>query len=140
MLAWRTCYERAGAFDSSLFGAQDWDMVVRLTRQGDLRFLNEVILYYRRHSENGSNDLKQNIRETRIMLHRIFNDSANSIAQREIVRVGWRAWQIHKLNEKSPMVFQNIAKWKLVPALSFAGQLIIHSIRWLRGYPTRTGI
>src|SRR5207237_4739770 len=52
LLARRNAYERAGRFDSWFRGPEDWDMLIRLSRQGYLAFENEVILLYRNHDSN----------------------------------------------------------------------------------------
>ena len=52
VLARRWAYERVGPFDESFRGAEDWDMLIRLSRLGHLSFVDQVILHYRRHDAN----------------------------------------------------------------------------------------
>jgi GT2 family glycosyltransferase len=52
LLTRRSAYEAAGPFDESFSRTEDWAMLIRLSRQGPLEFVNEVILHYRRHDQN----------------------------------------------------------------------------------------
>jgi glycosyltransferase involved in cell wall biosynthesis len=43
---------QAGSFDPECRYAEDWDLLLRITRFGDMFFVPEPVLYYRRHQNN----------------------------------------------------------------------------------------
>lgn len=43
-----------GGFDSAIWGSDDWDLYIRLARQGSFLFEPKVALHYRRHDSNAS--------------------------------------------------------------------------------------
>jgi glycosyltransferase involved in cell wall biosynthesis len=45
---------RIGGFDPRIWGSDDWDLYIRLARQGDFCFENRVALHYRVHATNAS--------------------------------------------------------------------------------------
>jgi GT2 family glycosyltransferase len=53
----RTAYEKAGPFDSSLVHANDWEMWVRIARQGAVGWVDRPWAYYRRHGASSSDEL-----------------------------------------------------------------------------------
>ena len=50
----RDALERAGGFDAALAGSDDWDLYLRLAREGTFRVLPEVALVHRVHGANAS--------------------------------------------------------------------------------------
>jgi len=43
-----------GGFDTKFWGADDWDLFIRLSGRGEVAFLNECTLLYRKHAGNAS--------------------------------------------------------------------------------------
>jgi glycosyltransferase involved in cell wall biosynthesis len=140
LLVRRSAYEKVGAWDSTLSSVQDWDMCIRLSRLGDLRFLDRVILQYRRHEDNGSNNHERNVREIRFLHHKTFFAPENTETHRAMVRGGWKAWQVYKLREKWLMLCGYLKKGQIVDVGKMTGHLLIHVYRYVRGYPTPTGV
>ena len=50
LLVRRPILDRTGGFDASTVPADDWDMVVRLSRWGDFGRVDKALLLWRRHS------------------------------------------------------------------------------------------
>lgn len=48
----RAAHVQAGMFDKTLNGCDDWDLWLRLSRLGDMAFVDRVILRYRQHGSN----------------------------------------------------------------------------------------
>ncbi len=48
----------AGPFDPNISLWEDWDLWLRLTRRGDMRFVNQPVLRYRRHDANVSGNMR----------------------------------------------------------------------------------
>lgn len=53
----REALTAAGPWDPAIRGADDYDMYLRLTNQGPMAFVDQVVIDYRWHGENTSNDL-----------------------------------------------------------------------------------
>jgi glycosyltransferase involved in cell wall biosynthesis len=45
---------KVGGFDPGLWATDDWDLYIKLARQGEFLFVDRVCLFYRMHSENAS--------------------------------------------------------------------------------------
>lgn len=50
----RSALASAGCFDVSLSHGEDWDLWLRLSRLGDIAFVDQVVLLYRRHTDNAT--------------------------------------------------------------------------------------
>jgi len=139
LLARRCYYEKAGPFDGSFGRIDDWDMVVRLSRYGDLRLVNKVIISYRRHDSNISrgNSVDAAVRQ---MHYKMFFSPENTDAHKRILKQGWRTLQLLHAREKLRMIRQKLAKGRFKEAGRDVLGLYIQLHRYIRGYPTLTGI
>ena len=141
LLVRRPCYEQTGLFDPSLRLIEDWDMVVRLSRHGEIRFLDRVVLHYRRHAGNTSAaDDGANVVVARLMHHRNFFSAENDAQQRQIVRQGWRAWQVFLLRESLRTLRRDFRRGRFAAAARTLARLYVPIHRCLRGYPTLRGL
>jgi glycosyltransferase involved in cell wall biosynthesis len=85
----RSVLDQAGDFDNWFKNFEDWDLVIRSSRFGDLAFVNEVIVDYRAHPTQAS---------TNPAAHKYFNSvlakslksSLNTPSQRKAVLSAWR--------------------------------------------------
>jgi glycosyltransferase involved in cell wall biosynthesis len=136
LLARRTAYERAGLFDPDLRHCEDWDMCLRLTRLGPIEFVNKVILSYRRHQTNQSNNQKESAAMVRRVHRKTFFSVENTPEQREMLRRGWKAWQYYKVREKWRDARR--ARLKDLPTSLFKAVFgsPLYLVRYLRGYPS----
>ena len=53
----RSALEAAGEFDQAMSPCEDWDMWIRLARLGDIAFVDQHVVAYRRHATNATNDM-----------------------------------------------------------------------------------
>ncbi|HZK79680.1 MAG TPA: glycosyltransferase [Humisphaera sp.] len=136
IMARREIYEKVGPWDPRIPIAADWDMILRLSRHGELRFLNRVILKYRRHPANISNQLRKNYAEIRYLYHKTFFSPENSDAQRRSLKGGWRAWQLYKIREKLGQSREHIRAGRALRGTQLLAHLPAHVYRYARGYPT----
>lgn len=128
-------YQKAGAFDESFRGPEDWDMLIRLSRFGDFQFINHVILYYRRHSSNlgAAPGIAEQAWRVRC---KAFFSAENSQEQRKGAKGGWRAYQIHVIGERATAAKQAVKSRHYVQAINQIARVPVHLYRCLRGYPT----
>ena len=134
LLARRRAYELAGPFDEALAGPEDWDMLIRLSRFGDLDFVDEVILQYRRHDANQG---AQPTTPKQAWLVRCiaFHSPENSAQQRDIARRGWRAYQLSMAGEGLRFAREALAAGEVATAASRALRVPVYAWRYARGYP-----
>jgi glycosyltransferase involved in cell wall biosynthesis len=131
---------RVGGFDTSYHQTEDWDMWLRLARTGDFHFINHVVLHYRRHSSNQSSNMSANAREVRRLLYKHYFSKDNTPEQRQVVRHGFRAWQLTKMSEKSASAHEHWQAGRYWHAIKNAAEIGLHSMLYIRGFPTPLGI
>jgi glycosyltransferase involved in cell wall biosynthesis len=139
ILVKREIYQRVGPWDSSLRNVQDWDMLLRLTRHGTIAFVSETILKYRRHANNGSNDVERSDAETQSLYRKTYMSGENDAQRKRMLRDAWRAWQLFRFKAKSQELRESIRARKYVTVGRLTTHLMVHIFRWLRGYPTASG-
>jgi glycosyltransferase involved in cell wall biosynthesis len=140
LLARRSAYEKAGLFDVDLRHCEDWDMCLRLSRLGRLEFVNEVLLSYRRHQSNQSNDRRGSGEMVRQLQRKTFFSPENTPEQHAMLRAGWKAWQVYKLKEKCRVARMGSLRERYLSAFYAAASVPVHAARYLRGYPTCRGV
>ncbi len=142
LLARRDAYESAGLYDPGLGLCEDWDMCLRLSRLGSMKFMDQVILRYRRHGLNLSRHASDNRRVVRRLHAKTYFSELNSPEQRQQLRQGWKAWQLFKIREKWDSVRIGSGSPEATPVRKAIALLEIaaHVVRYLRGYPRAEGI
>jgi len=82
----RAVFDRIGPFEASTSPCDDWDMNLRLARQGDFAFVDSVLLSWRRHGAAASN-VSTRWREAYMNTRRrTIEDPTNTPSQREAAR------------------------------------------------------
>jgi len=140
LLARRVAYEAVGLYDPMLRHCEDWDMCLRLSRVGAIEFVNKVVLHYRRHGSNASNNLRATRAAVRKLHFKTFFSSENSSDQRATLRAGWRAWQRFKISEKWSRAKDGVRGCSPGALLRSLVDLPVHVLRYMRGYPSRSGL
>lgn len=134
LLARREAYERAGPFDESLGGPEDWDMLIRLSRFGDLAFVDDVILLYRRHGAN-QGALPTTGRQAWLVRCIAFHSPENSPGQKQSARRGWRAYQLYVAEERLRAARAALRAGSPGAAARELARLPVILLRYVRGYP-----
>ena len=140
LLTRKRVLDEVGPWDTGFVSVADWDMCVRVSRRGEIRFLDRILVGYRRHNGNISSNVRRNVVETRQLHHKTFFSPENDDRQRQIVRDGWKAWQAFKIREKVDAAATAMKGGRPVQAAKFAGHVLIHGYRYVRGYPTPQGV
>jgi len=65
----QTLYD-VGGFDETIWGADDWDLYIRMSKWGDFIFENRVGLLHRVHANNASKDFWRMFRNSEKLLHK----------------------------------------------------------------------
>lgn len=135
LLTRRSTYEAAGPFDESLTGAEDWDMLIRLSRHGYFEFVNEVILHYRRHDRNLGACVTIP-KQAWFVRCKAFYSSENSPEQRRAAILGWRAYQRRLALEAWKSARASLARGRYRRAVKELIRIGAFCVRYLRGAPT----
>lgn len=131
----RQAYEKAGLFDPEMRLCEDWDMAIRLSRVGDIAFLNRVVVQYRKHLSNASNNLRGNRAAVRRLYHKTFNSPENRPEHRAVLGAGWLAWQRYKIREKWRDACRGIRRGDVKETLGALISTPLYLARYLKGAP-----
>ena len=66
----RSVLDGAGAFDPAVWGADDWDLWLRIVHVGKIRVTDTVALRYRKHAGNASGDVARMLRNCILVVER----------------------------------------------------------------------
>ena len=69
----RECLDKAGDFDVSMRGCEDWDMWIRVSRSCLFEFIDKELVIFTAHSSNSSADMRRMISGREIMLNKFFS-------------------------------------------------------------------
>lgn len=136
LLARRSVYDELGGFDTELRLAEDWDMELRILRNGDLGFLDRVVIGYRRHSSNISSDamMAQYYDQVR---QKTFWSKDNSREQQRLVRDAWHVVQRGYAQGHLKSARAHLTKGAVVYATDRLARAGLAGWRYLRGRPPR---
>ncbi len=80
VVARRASLEACGGFDEALRSCEDWDLWLRLRPLGDFVAVAEVLVGYRTHAENMSDNIERMERERRKVVEKHFATAGHSLA------------------------------------------------------------
>ena len=69
----REYLDKAGDFDVSMRGCEDWDMWIRVSRSCLFEFIDKELVIFTAHSSNSSADMRRMISGREIMLNKFFS-------------------------------------------------------------------
>ena len=134
LLTRRWGYEKAGPWDETFRGPEDWDMLIRLSRHGYLQFIDRVILYYRMHGSNGGAAAGIADAAWRVRC-KAFHSPENTPEQQRIAIGGWRAYQVDMIKERLRSAREELAHGKILEATNLLARVPVHALRYVRGCP-----
>lgn len=137
VLVRRSILQAAGGFDPKAVPADDWDMWIRLSRRSDLIFVDKVVLGWRKHDWNTSNDDRRMAGAVRYVIQKTYLSTENTEEQRRILWNSWKALQLGMWRFKAEMVRSDLQRGRMVPAAKQLVYGIRHLARYVRGVPFR---
>lgn len=87
--------DKSGLFDPETRYAEDWDLLLRVSRFGDLSFIARPVLFYRRHQNNVGASTKVPLACKRVWT-KAYYSSSNTVQQKDTLA---RAFQAKNLDE-----------------------------------------
>jgi glycosyltransferase involved in cell wall biosynthesis len=86
----RSVLDEVGGFDPSTDPADDWDLVVRISRHGPIAFLDQIVLHWRRHGSTLTMTSPRWKRAYYAVRFKMLTDPSNTDEQRRVARDGYR--------------------------------------------------
>ncbi|MDJ0768705.1 MAG: glycosyltransferase family 2 protein [Ilumatobacter sp.] len=111
----RSALQRTEWFDVEAPPSEDWDLWIRLSRQGPLEFLPEPIIRYRSHEGGASRQLSTmrkaelRVRHKAVRAARAATDGAGAGAER-LARRGLRAVELTRAGERARSAFHRLVR------------------------------
>jgi glycosyltransferase involved in cell wall biosynthesis len=110
----RSAYDQIGGFDQSVFHAADWDMWIRLTRKGPIRFVDKTVLLYRLHETNNSRKKGMMERHALAVRYKAVASSENNSSERLIAVRLLRRHLIENVLSRSRWAARSLSKGELL--------------------------
>lgn len=135
LLVRRTAYEEVGLYDPSLVHCWHWDITLRLSRLGPIRFLDKVVLYQADCDAPGPGDGGMTVNAVRQLQRKMFFSAENSPRQNAVLREGWRVWLRFKIKENLSAAFGGLMQGAPARAFRHGGELFWHLVDYVAGRP-----
>lgn len=134
ILVRRAVYEDVGLFDPTMRYAEDWDLLIRACRAGDLQFVDRVILGYRRHDTNtgAGSAVAEACQRVRV---KTLTSSDNTHAQRRVAMSAWRAAQVLDARDRLRTISVSLRTHRLRDAAQAFVRLPVLGLRYLLARP-----
>jgi len=128
----RTALETTGGFDQAAAPGEDYDLYIRLTRLGGMLFVDRVLLGYRSHADNTSNDTRRMHRIDRAVRRRQINSGENTPEQKRLLQVGFRLRERESYDTRMREVWAGLVRHEYAGALktfAYAQANLVRSLR-----------
>ncbi len=133
MVLRRAAKEAAGPFDGRTDMTADWDMWLRLSRHGDIMFVNDIVVNYRHSGTNYSLNRTRMDEAIRYVRRKILSATDLRPSERRIVRLGHRYFELHRCLQMSRNAGVAFADRRLSRGMSHAQNGFRHLWNVLRG-------
>ncbi len=111
VLVRREVYEKLGWFDPNLIFVIDWEMWLRILREYDVIYLDEVLAAYRLHPASTTNRLAKQSgafsQDERRMLQKLFGGKASSKKERQLKKLAFRYAARRALSRRFHLLFSS---------------------------------
>lgn len=77
----RECFDAVGKYDESLRRGEDWQMFIRLAKKFEFAFLDEILVYYRRHPQSVGASSQSQLDDVLSVVDKIYADPELSAYQ-----------------------------------------------------------
>ena len=94
----RSILQQVGHFDPASDPADDWDLVLRLSRTADIGFIDRCVLLWRRHPDTLTSTSPRWRHAYLYVKRKSIHDPANTVAQRDVARLSFRQENLEMLH------------------------------------------
>lgn len=119
----RAALTRVGKFDTQAKPAEDWDLWLRLSLLGPLRYLPETVLDYRRHAANASSQLSKMRKADLYVRHKALKATAGlHPEQHQAARLSLRYVELERCSERLRRAGGQFAELELLAGVKELGR------------------
>jgi glycosyltransferase involved in cell wall biosynthesis len=111
-------------FDHRYDAYDDWMAWIELTQRGDFAFLPQTVLYYRKHGNNQSQNIKKLRQGKREILRDIIHSDQMSLRHRKLSCVVWMKTEFQDGRDKISFGCNDLLKFKPLSALKEMGRAL----------------
>lgn len=120
-------------FDTSFWTAEDNDLWIRLSRLGDIKFVNKHVLHYRHHDNMLSGDRGKILRSIRRTVQKAALSPDNTRKQAAILCKSYRAAELRYTLGLFPQVKRNLRNGKIKESVKESKLFLGGLIRYIAG-------
>jgi glycosyltransferase involved in cell wall biosynthesis len=112
----KSAYELAGPFQVGLTSLEDWDFWLRLTRHGHIVYVDQVVLSYRRHDANASDNLEKMSDGFYTVVKKTLDWPENTPGQRKLLEIAHKYHYTQLIRKRLAWARYAMKSGKLVQA------------------------
>lgn len=134
----RHAFEQVGGWDQRFALVEDWEFFLRLLRIGDMGFVDDVVVDYRRHGANASDDLAAMHAAVRRLRAAVFFTPEENPHRWQSQRMAWRLHQRRRAAERFTQAAAALGKhdwwesaWSVARGVGHVALLPRPPRRWL---------
>lgn len=127
----RAALDKVGGFDATISAVADWDMWTRLAHLGDLVYIDQVLLDYRRHDSNMSSGDELMRRDELTLRRKWINMPLLSKTDKQLIFYGYRLSERYFARQRIRFARECFTSRRFVTALKHLVHAIIRYCRSL---------
>jgi len=135
----RSVAEALNGWDKALWPVNDQDYWIRAARHGNFAFVDQVLVHYRRHDQNASDNFPVLHAKHRLLRSRTYHSPENTPEQKRLVREYNRAWHRLRMSEKRLRLGGSIREGNIREAVRLTAHLAGHALQYFKGTPNAPG-
>jgi glycosyltransferase involved in cell wall biosynthesis len=125
-LSRRRDVEAVGGFDTAIAFAEDWDFWLRMSRRGEIVFLDRITCRYRHHDANMSRDGRRAAEGRRTVRRKLIASPEVTREERRMLRVGYRFYELYRTRESLRAMRRALRRRRLGAAVRHASDAGLH--------------
>lgn len=98
----------AGGYDEAMVPAEDWEMLLRLSRLGPLVWVDEQVAWYRRHDANATLSTARALHAHAAIRRKVWSLPYLTVEQRRTLADGWRTKLLWEGRESAWLALANL--------------------------------
>jgi glycosyltransferase involved in cell wall biosynthesis len=133
----RVTIAAVGGFDPSFTRQGDWELYLRMSRQGPFAAIDRQVAWYRRHGGNLTGNVIESQYQRERVRRKTWRSPTNTAMQRHIVARGARRMQLVDIRRALARLAKNISARCVRPAVAEAVGLVIMMANLFKPGPPR---
>lgn len=113
----RSALDAIGLFDVAAAPSDDWDMWIRLSRKGNISFVDTCVTGWRQHENNQSHQIRRMAKSARYVQQKMIMSEHNTPEQAHLARLVYRAVEWIDLRDKLRFTQEMLRRGNLIEAV-----------------------